>query len=544
MLRIYLTLTIILSAFVVFADNISVSEFKETNEIMIASNDFRKDANGNLCALIRVVAPSSMLGFEGSVIGEVEYKINEYWVFLSPGAKMLKIKCAGMPSLTINVAEYIGSGVRSKGIYQLNLHIPHRDNKVTPSDISASEKLLLGKQLMERKDTVTAVKWFRMAAENGDGEAMCLIGDYCQSVTKANESYVRRITHQQKSDSSLYWYNRSAKTGFPEGMYKAAINTKWWINLKDTTYVRQNLEMASKMGYAPAYCQLGKYYEARLIDYDCNVDELDTGDRFLLQQYPSYILQLKDCQENHKQSDLDNAEFWYIEGLKYDEANCYYHLGNLYRNHKYNLSQEERLQKSFEFWSKAATLNHLDAMYEVWQCFKNGKGVRQNDRKAFESLEAIVKNGYYTPEVYIELAKIYQQKKDEDHLQKAYNLCKRIVDGKNLYTEKKTKNATCSEIYDAAEILTEIEQKFPSFSQAGFTIVAKIWSKDILYEPIGISVNNNFTKYIDDGEFVLMGVHIGDSIRLNSAEAGEYIFVIDKNTRSYHIPIDKFKKRQ
>ena len=147
MLRIYLTLTIILSAFVVFADNISVSEFKETNEIMIASNDFRKDANGNLCALIRVVAPSSMLGFEGSVIGEVEYKINEYWVFLSPGAKMLKIKCAGMPSLTINVAEYIGSGVRSKGIYQLNLHIPHRDNKVTPSDISASEKLLLGKQL-------------------------------------------------------------------------------------------------------------------------------------------------------------------------------------------------------------------------------------------------------------------------------------------------------------------------------------------------------------------------------------------------------------
>lgn len=63
MMRLYIFLWIVLTAFISFADNISVSDFKETNEIMIATNDFRKDANGNLCALIRVQAPADKAGF-------------------------------------------------------------------------------------------------------------------------------------------------------------------------------------------------------------------------------------------------------------------------------------------------------------------------------------------------------------------------------------------------------------------------------------------------------------------------------------------------
>lgn len=60
------------------------------------------DNYGNPCALIKVRSDDTMLQFGGSIVGEVENKTNEYWVYLSKGSNMLWIKHPNfMPQLVL-----------------------------------------------------------------------------------------------------------------------------------------------------------------------------------------------------------------------------------------------------------------------------------------------------------------------------------------------------------------------------------------------------------------------------------------------------------
>lgn len=43
----------------------------------------RVDANGNVCALVKVIIPNAQASFEGSLIGNCDYKTSEYWCYLS-----------------------------------------------------------------------------------------------------------------------------------------------------------------------------------------------------------------------------------------------------------------------------------------------------------------------------------------------------------------------------------------------------------------------------------------------------------------------------
>lgn len=79
----------------------------------------RRDLNESVCALLKVVIPVSGCEFEGNVIGDVAYKVNEYWVYLSPGSKWLQIKCPGHYPLRFSFSDCGIPAVNEKSIYQL-----------------------------------------------------------------------------------------------------------------------------------------------------------------------------------------------------------------------------------------------------------------------------------------------------------------------------------------------------------------------------------------------------------------------------------------
>ncbi len=536
-----LSLVLILFSMICLADEISVMELKEVNEIMIGTNDFRKDANGKLCALVRVFGPSNKIGFEGNIVGDVEYKVNEHWVFLSPNTKSLKVKYEGYPSLMIDITKYIGSGVRSKGIYLLKLYIPDEKNTVSSVDMSASEQVLFGKQLIEKNnDTIAAIKWFRMAAEKGNGEAMCIMGDLCKTKSQSKKSLVKRIYNISQRDSSQYWYKKSADMGYPEGMYKAACSIQWWKNLKDTTYVRTNLERACRNGYAPAFASLGSYYESQLIDYNIENDErLDEMDKFHLRNNPQRILSIKDEKDNHRQSDLDLAEYWYKEGLNYDEANCAYALGNFYRNHKYSFPKEERLQKSFEYYDRAASLKHPEALHNLSSCYYEGEGIKKNDKKGDFYLKMAIENGYYDPHSYITLASRHLLKNDIANRKKAYDLLKRVVGGTKIYDEKKIAYTSIHDKFDAAKYMIDIEKNDPQIDSDGFTIRGMIKPRTDI-DDVTIYLNDDYKTWVEAGFFVLTGVKNGDILKIKSDELGEYSIKIDGKNRDFIISLDDF----
>lgn len=117
---IVLALTIITTSLVA-AQEIEVRSFSPIEEIMIKPMQ-RLDANGEICALVKVFVPDSQASFEGSLIGDCDYKTSEYWCYLSPGSKQLKVKYTGCEPLMVDFK----GGLQSKRIYELKLSIPDK----------------------------------------------------------------------------------------------------------------------------------------------------------------------------------------------------------------------------------------------------------------------------------------------------------------------------------------------------------------------------------------------------------------------------------
>lgn len=80
----------------------------------------RLDLNGEPCALIIVAYPVQGAIFSGNIIGDVEFKVNEYWVYVSPHTRFLKIQVPGFPSEMIDFRNYgFTSGAEPTATYSL-----------------------------------------------------------------------------------------------------------------------------------------------------------------------------------------------------------------------------------------------------------------------------------------------------------------------------------------------------------------------------------------------------------------------------------------
>lgn len=95
-----------------------IDSFKQQLDPMTVEMQ-QKDLNGSVCALIKVVLPINGCQFEGSIIGRPQYKVNEYWVYLSPGSKSLQIKCPDHYPIRFDFQDYGVVALKEKTIYQL-----------------------------------------------------------------------------------------------------------------------------------------------------------------------------------------------------------------------------------------------------------------------------------------------------------------------------------------------------------------------------------------------------------------------------------------
>ena len=105
----------------VYSQEINVLGFYQQTTDLTASTYPRNDLNDKVCALIKVVITEPNVKFEGNVIGDVEFRTNEYWVYVSNGTKQLKVKVANALPLLINFKDYGIVDVKSKLTYELFL---------------------------------------------------------------------------------------------------------------------------------------------------------------------------------------------------------------------------------------------------------------------------------------------------------------------------------------------------------------------------------------------------------------------------------------
>ena len=101
------------------AQKLTVESFKLASSDLTAQTQPRKDLNNRNCALIKVGLGLQGVQFEGSIMGNVENKTGEYWVYMPQGNRMLKVKHTNYAPVMVNFADYGVEKVESNRTYEL-----------------------------------------------------------------------------------------------------------------------------------------------------------------------------------------------------------------------------------------------------------------------------------------------------------------------------------------------------------------------------------------------------------------------------------------
>ena len=122
----------------IFAQELTVKSMTASSMDLSASQYERKDLAGQACGLVKVQLADEGAKFEGNVFGKVEYKTGEYWVYMTQGAYMLRIKHPKYVPLDVNFRDYGISGIEGKATYTLTLLLGEKMQKLiidyTPKD--------------------------------------------------------------------------------------------------------------------------------------------------------------------------------------------------------------------------------------------------------------------------------------------------------------------------------------------------------------------------------------------------------------------------
>lgn len=105
----------------VFAKELKVGSMNESLKDLSASTSLRLDGKGVECALIKVQIVAQNVTFDGLIVGEVEYKNNEYWVYMKKRSKRLMINHPNCMPLEVVFEDYGIEEIKGKTTYTLSV---------------------------------------------------------------------------------------------------------------------------------------------------------------------------------------------------------------------------------------------------------------------------------------------------------------------------------------------------------------------------------------------------------------------------------------
>ena len=254
------------------------------------------------------------------------------------------------------------------------------------TNITAQEANKKGKEYYDKKDYIEAVKWYRIAAEQGNPEGQIRFGYmyyWGLGVTKDNAEALKwfRIAAERgdadaqnnlgfmydngycvtpDKTEALKWYRKAADQGYADAQYNLGnLFRKGYGVTQDYTEAVKWYRKAAEQGYVNAQYNLGVMYE------------LGKG---VTQDYAEAVK-------------------WYRKAAEQGNANAQFKLG-------YSYAEGEGVSKdyteAFKWFREAAEQGDVIAMNNIGILYETGKGVTQNYQTAKEwYLKALNKDPNY-----------------------------------------------------------------------------------------------------------------------------------------------------
>ena len=148
---------LILTQTFAFAQKVAIKDVKFASSDITASKYERKDAAGNICAVIKVQIPTVTRIQFSNKVGNVQHSSGEYIVYVSPGIKTLTISDE---KATLCVVDFAKAGIEisSKCTYQVVLTQEQSLNKVFKIEPATATLSVDGKLVSLGEDGVGSVE--------------------------------------------------------------------------------------------------------------------------------------------------------------------------------------------------------------------------------------------------------------------------------------------------------------------------------------------------------------------------------------------------
>lgn len=248
-----------------FSQNIIVQTVETSMRDASASTKSRLDENGAYCALLKVQAVNKGIQYSGNIIGEVENKTNEYWVYMKSGSDCVVISAPTYPSVTIFFKEYNIDALESKTTYNIileftnstsveNLHkkeLSYQDCVIKAKSDSPEAIVNLGKCFLYgigiEENPNEAARLFEKAAEQGYVEAIYLMGN----------SFFYGLGNPKNYKIAVDYYTKAAEMGSVPAMYSLGLCYEQGMGVKQNkNRARKFYKRAADNGYEKAINKL------------------------------------------------------------------------------------------------------------------------------------------------------------------------------------------------------------------------------------------------------------------------------------------------
>ena len=226
-------------------------------------------------------------------------------------------------------------------------------------------------------DYKSALKYATEAAEKNDKTGLTVLGScylngnevskndekafeyYIQAAAMGEEialnqigwMYMNGCGVEEDSYQAFFWYNESANKQSDVGMYNLACCYQDGYGVEqDSEKAAEWYKKAAEAGYIDAMVALGQYYQEHMIDFD-------KAEKWLL-----------------KATEAGSAEAMNMLGVFYSDTMC-------------------DDTSAVKWYKKAVELNQPNAFRNLALCYRDGKGVKKNEKKAEELLKQAVEMG-------------------------------------------------------------------------------------------------------------------------------------------------------